>query len=361
MTIRTFISRLAACVKMAVLLSVLIVASGAAHAAGPFRPFQFGLWTGGAWTNDQTGAFSHCAASVPYASGITMFASINRFFGWSLGFGHPQWALTPKTQIPIELHFDGGPAFNVYGTVLQPNLVEIPMPDNSKLINTFRSSLQMNTRAQGQFFLFNLNGTSNIMVQLASCVRTALALENGQPGTAATAVPPQPAVPLQGPATQEAQVEAMQLATNFLLAARLSSARVLTRSEIPTELASFGAAWKADKALGGVKIFLPRPGLTGLEIASDLIGVDAQTCKGKFASARSSELVDSDVVFRASSSCAESDNERWAEYFIAPRSNGGFVAFMVLAVTAAERQANEGSEKVDLFKKAALTAVTFKR
>jgi hypothetical protein len=110
-----------------------------------------------------------------------------------------------------------------------------------------------------------------------------------------------------------------------------------------------------------VKIFLPRPGLTGLEIASDLIGVDAQTCKGKFASARSSELVDSDVVFRASSSCVDSEGERTAEYFIAPRSNGGFAAFLVLAVTTAERQATEGTEKVDLFKRAALTAVTFKR
>jgi hypothetical protein len=76
------------------------------------------------------------------------------------------------------------------------------------------------------------------------------------------------------------------LATNFLLAARLSSARVLTRSEMPTELSSFGAASKAADALGGVKIFLPRPGLTGPEIASDLIGADSQACKGKFASAR---------------------------------------------------------------------------
>ena len=88
--------------------------------------------------------------------------------------------------------------------------------------------------------------------------------------------------------------------------------------------------------------------------------MDSQTCKGKFESARSSELVDSDVVFRASSLCADSANERAAQYFIAPRSNGGFVAFLVLAVTAAERKVNEGTEKVDLFKKAALTAVSFK-
>jgi hypothetical protein len=357
MTIRTFIY----CRPVWLSLISILIATGTAQAAGPFRPIQYGLWSGGAYTNDQTGAFSHCAAAVPYTSGITMFASVNRFFGWSLGFAHSQWALTPKTQIPIELHFDGGPAFHVDGTVLQPVLVEVPMPDNSKLINTFRSSLQMLAKAQGQSFLFNLNGTSNIMIQLLGCVRTALALEVRQPGSVAATVPPQPAAPLQSPAaSQEAQVEAMQLATNFLLAARLSSARVLARSETPTELASFGAAWKANDALGGVKILLPRPDLTGLGIASDLIGADAQSCKGKFASARSSELVDSDVVFRAATSCIDSENERSAQYFIAPRSKGGFVAFSVLAVTSAERQANEGSEKVDLFKKAAITAVTFK-
>ena len=56
----------------------------------------------------------------------------------------------------------------------------------------------------------------------------------------------------------------------------------------------------------------------------------------------------------------DSENERAAQYFIASRSKG-FVAFLVLAVTEAERQATDGNEKVDHFKKAALTAVTFKR
>jgi hypothetical protein len=341
----------------------LLLATEAAGAAGPSRPFQFGLWTGGAYTNDQTGAFSHCSASVPYKSGIVMFAVVNRFFGWSLAFADPRWALSPKTQIPLELHFDAGPAFNVFGTVLTPILVEVPMPDNSKLINTFRNSLQMSAWAQGQAFLFNLTGTSRVMVQLVDCVMTELAVETRQPGPSPAVVPGQPAAPpLQNPvASQEAQLEEMQLATNFLLAAQLPNARVLTKSETPIELSSFGAAWKASGALGGVKTFLPRPGLTGLMIASELIGTDSQSCKGKFASARSSELVDSDVVFRAATSCVDSENERSAEYFISPGPHGGFVAFLVLAVTETERLETARPEKVDLFKKAALSAVAYKR
>jgi hypothetical protein len=34
---------------------LLTLPTTAAQAAGPMRPFQLGLWSGGAWTNDQTG------------------------------------------------------------------------------------------------------------------------------------------------------------------------------------------------------------------------------------------------------------------------------------------------------------------
>jgi hypothetical protein len=115
--------------------------------------------------------------------------------------------------------------------------------------------------------------------------------------------------------------------------------------------------WKADDAIGAVKIYPPQAGLTGLDLASQVIASDAQSCKGKFASARYSELVDNDVVVRAVTSCSDSERETEAQYFIAPHAKGGFVAFSVLAVTASERQAVSSDQRVDIFKKAALTAV----
>jgi hypothetical protein len=75
MIIRNPIGRRVAWVRGAALFVSILVSTGAADAAGPFRPFQFGSWSGGAYTNEQTGAFSHCAAGVPYMSGITMMAS----------------------------------------------------------------------------------------------------------------------------------------------------------------------------------------------------------------------------------------------------------------------------------------------
>jgi hypothetical protein len=50
------------------LLQVAIVT--AAHAAGPFGNISVGTWKGGAFSDNTTGNFSHCAATSTYGSGI---------------------------------------------------------------------------------------------------------------------------------------------------------------------------------------------------------------------------------------------------------------------------------------------------
>ena len=39
-----------------------------AHAAGPFGKIHVGNWSGGAFSDDNTGGFSHCAASSGFAA-----------------------------------------------------------------------------------------------------------------------------------------------------------------------------------------------------------------------------------------------------------------------------------------------------
>jgi hypothetical protein len=54
---------------------------------------------------------------------------------------------------------------------------------------------------------------------------------------------------------------------------------------------------------------------------------------------------------------AKANRKSDAEYFVAPRPLGGFVAFSVITTSAPQREAMASEQKVDLFKKAALTAV----
>jgi hypothetical protein len=69
-------------VVVATLLSSLIAIS-AAEARGPYGSFNVGNWKGGAYTNDRTGAFSHCAAGAGYDSGIYFMVTVDQGAGWS--------------------------------------------------------------------------------------------------------------------------------------------------------------------------------------------------------------------------------------------------------------------------------------
>src|SRR5271166_690135 len=86
-----------------------------AYAKGPFGSRKVGLWTGGAYTNDTTGAFSHCAAGVTYNSRIEMLVGLGSAKNWTLGVIHPAWQLKPGESFPIVLTFDGREQFNVFG------------------------------------------------------------------------------------------------------------------------------------------------------------------------------------------------------------------------------------------------------
>jgi hypothetical protein len=168
------------------------------------------------------------------------------------------------------------------------------------------------------------------------------------------------AVPEAG-GSPELQIEAMQMASNFILKASLPHPTLLSRSETPVSLVSTGAAWKSDNAAGFVRIIPPQPNLSGLDVAAAIVGDDAKECKGKFASARNSELVDSDVVFRGMSSCEDSEKSAIAEYFVFPRKAGGFIVFSVLTPTKATGQQIQGPQREELnagFRKAAYTSIT---
>jgi hypothetical protein len=95
--------------------------------------------------------------------------------------------------------------------------------------------------------------------------------------------------------------------------------------------------------------------VTGASIASDLISVDPKLCKGNFGAARSSEVVDGAVVFRAALSCVEGEDDRTAQYFVAPRQRGGFLIFAVIGNSAAGESA-PNRLKPDLLGRAALLA-----
>jgi len=156
-------------VVLAALLSML-AAVRSAEARGPYGTISVGNWKGGAFTNDQTGEFSHCGATAMYQNGIYFVVMIDGTPSWSLGFAHEGWTLSSGKAFPLQLTFDGQGPFNVHGIAITDKLLRVPMPDNSNLIAQFRKAKSMSAYAQGQLLQFNLDQTAQLLPTLANCV-----------------------------------------------------------------------------------------------------------------------------------------------------------------------------------------------
>lgn len=357
-------------------IAAIALANSPTEAKGPYGNIRVGNWSGGAYTDNNSGQFANCIASAPYLSGISVFVVVSSQYNWSLGFSHNSWRLQQGEAFPIILTFDGQSPFNVTGRAISNDLVIVPMPNNSSLITQFRKSKAMSAFTKGQLFQFKLDATSVLLPSLVNCVkqineRGMAAAQDfthkpaAKPPTIAASAPPNVGSSIKPensqPQSPEYQLEAIELASNFLMKTQLRSARVVSRAETPVEIASYGAAWKSDEASGFIRI-VPTTGDTkGLDVAAAVIGNDAKACKGKFASGRMSELVDSDVVFRGFAQCEDSDGSRIAQYFIVPRRKGGFVMFSVQSNMNSEPAKSVTKEDSLLdFRKAALVAVSQK-
>jgi hypothetical protein len=334
-------------------------------AAGPISPVKVGNWQGGSYTNDSTGLFSHCAISASYKSGIIFSVAISKDGSWRFGFINNVWRLTVGQTMPVDLTFDGRGPYHVYAKAIQANFVVAEMPSTSETVRLFRNAGQMNAFTSGQLFSFALTDTSVVIPALIQCVRNnGISTAAAQPLTTAPVV----ASPAVGPPpsrdaantsapTPDLHDEATELATNFVLNAKLDSPKILSRHDTPVEYAPYGADWRASGALGSVRIIVGGPDTKGIDVAAGVVAADARECKGKFASARSSEMVDSEVMFRGFSSCEDSGGSRTVEYFIVPRKKGGFALFSIVGTPTVDNPTTATPpDKLPIFQRAALIA-----
>ncbi len=200
-------TRLAA---LAVAASVSWSWGGSAAADGPLRPFRHGSWSGGAYTDDRTGAFTHCSAEIADANGSNLFVLVTGEYRWWLGFINPKWSFAPDAKAQIRLRLDGGAPFDLLPTIPGSQILLVPLPDSSRLIDMFRDSSALVLDAEGQSFSFKLGETPAVIDRLTKCVQSSVALDVKAPAAAssttaasgpeAKADPAAAALPPQAPA-----------------------------------------------------------------------------------------------------------------------------------------------------------------
>jgi S1-C subfamily serine protease len=142
--------------------------AGLAHAAGPFGSVNVGNWIGGAFSNDETGAFSHCAATTPYANGVILVVSQNAAGTWSLAFASPSYRFNKGENAAIDVIFDGQEQARLFATAYQSNMLTAIMPAN--VVRTFQKASLMVATAGRAVLNFDLTSTGPVIAALANCV-----------------------------------------------------------------------------------------------------------------------------------------------------------------------------------------------
>jgi S1-C subfamily serine protease len=145
-----------------------VFAIGAAHAAGPFGSVNIGNWIGGAFTNDQTRAFSHCAATTPYANGIILVVGQNASGSWLLSFANPSFKFTKGETATIDVTFDGQEQARLFATANATNALTAIMPPN--VTRAFQKASLMVATAGRTVLQFELTSTAPLVAALANCV-----------------------------------------------------------------------------------------------------------------------------------------------------------------------------------------------
>lgn len=242
------------------------------------RNFRVGNWFAGAYARE--GAFSHCAATASYKSGVSVLFSISRNYAWSIGFINSDWHYDIGHRMTVVFAVDNLPSMKATGVAATSRMIEIELKDSSALFNLFKKGQILRVAGTKSVFEFNLTGTSQLLDSLLQCV-----VRKGQPPApveVGTLTAPQrnEAISL---GDSNAKAEAVAFAANLLSSANVSGYRMLGPSESPEIKAH--ARWIAPGPIFGtmdVRQSMTVDGLKGLP--GELIGRDARSCKGAFLS-----------------------------------------------------------------------------
>jgi S1-C subfamily serine protease len=150
-------------------LIFLMVLASSSFGAGPFGLIHVGNWSGGAYTDDKSGAFSHCSAATTYVSGVSLMVGQNANSSWLLGFASAAFSLTPGESFPIDVTFDGQAQYHLFGTATVRNVVVSILP-SSAIVDQLRKSKLMVAVGKGSTFQFDLNSTGQLLPVIANCV-----------------------------------------------------------------------------------------------------------------------------------------------------------------------------------------------
>ena len=143
------------------------IVAPSAFAKGPFGKIHVGDWKGGAFTSEQTGAFSHCTAFGRFPDGTILAVSQQADGRWLLGFNNDFWKIAEKA-LPVALTFDGRAKGQLSAIVVTPRTLVAILPNT--VLQSSRKSQLMVAEINGQTIQFKLARADQLIPTISNCV-----------------------------------------------------------------------------------------------------------------------------------------------------------------------------------------------
>ena len=151
--------------------------------AGPFGTIHVGEWKGGAYSNDTTGEFSHCAARLHLRQRDQPDRRTERQEFLAAQLCQSELSASTKAQtVPIDVVFDGQEQAKLFATANNNIMATAILPPN--VARSFQKASLMVAVSGRTTMQFNLNSTGPLIAVLANCVSKVK--EKGLDASAAT-------------------------------------------------------------------------------------------------------------------------------------------------------------------------------
>ena len=319
-----------------VVLAYLMVLMPTLAGSAEIERFLIGAWSGGAYTSDRSGQFSHCAISASYRSGISAFFFIDPQMQWSMAFSNAAWSLDKGATYDVSYQIDQGPVVSAKAVAIKPDLVRVELLDSAKLFKDFQIGYQLSVVTRGETFRFVLTNSSQALQRALSCVVRYAG--TGKTNSSNPFKEPHKSNPFGGhesKATREGapryQADTVAFAANLLAVAGVRGYRILKREEVPESMSMYEAVWVATDVAGTVKFIDPKDAASAEELSTIVLAIAAAGCKGKFATARL-PTNDGTGSVHIRSACRSDATATHTDNIIVPRRGGGFFNLAVFAL-----------------------------
>jgi hypothetical protein len=302
-------------------------------------------WLVGAYSNEQTGSFNHCAASASYKSGVLLVFYVGADYSWAMTFANLKWSLKPGNEYSVRYWIDTNEPEYAMAVAKSTQMVDIPLKDSPELFNKFRRGYTLFVSAQSMDFQFNLTDSSRVLAYLLECVKSGgrkpviSVATSSNPFAAPNAPAPSTASRSAQPSA-DAQLaaeraEATVVAANLMSELRINGFKILRPEEMPKGMTA-DAVWQSDAAMGSVTIL--RSGTDAGAVPPIIISNDAKSCKKAFASGSLPPDTGSTVT-RLFTRCGTGSDAFIGNYLILPRRAGGL--YVIGTYTVGEEEASK--------------------